>query len=97
MRSTKSTLNDIELRWVSGSYDCTDHTYIISYRHAQEESSEKLIEFQHNSAYTDPQIHKISDLQSSCSYEIKLSARNDIGYSPETAVIIVSTISSGNL
>lgn len=96
MRSTTSTLNEIEVRWVSGSNDCTDHTYVISYRHSQQQSSDKLLEVQHNAAYTDPQIYKISNLQPSCSYEIKLSARNYIGYSQETAVIIVSTISSGN-
>lgn len=97
LRSTQSTLNEIELQWISGSNDCTHHTYVISYRHAQQQSSEKLLEVQHSAAYTDPQIHIIPNLQPSCSYEIKMSARNDIGYSQETAVIIVSTISSGNL
>ncbi|CAC5355203.1 SEMA4 [Mytilus coruscus] len=96
LRATKSALKEIEIRWVCGSSDCTDHTYVISYRNAQQLSSEKLLEVQHNAADIDPQIHKISNLQPSCSYEIKLSARNDIGYSQETAFITVSTISSGS-
>lgn len=93
LRATQTTAYTLELRWIPGFDGGHDQTFIIQY--ITNTDSRVNITIEPTDSDNDPQLYKLSGLQPSNVYEIKLCSKNEIGTSPNTDSILVSTSHSG--